>query len=526
MKSLTSNKKMILSLILLLIVLLPVVFYIISLYPEAAKNDSMTNNTTPFSSSTISTQSRSTITSSTGINIDEDYNTVLRELWNKSISMNIEGYDVIYAQYLLLSSKYYYLKGNINKAWELLKDASNELDNAVLRPELSQLEFDVMNNTLYINREPTPWDFIPIGTVFALSDKGYLVYPRNDPKWKLSCFIIIAVGKDSYGRYFAYQGRLPLAPWEGRFRPRIFINGEWHVLDIVFAGPLYYDDGKLFNYPTVYQYDTSGNILQYITYVPDNRTWIHKIIDLEDNRALLSINAHVISAPMWIGEWNSSYIIHGIYAETRDADLWSGFWDICEMEAKLYYMGSIHMYQGFFIFDRASHRVYLSGSAYNVFGPPLSFSCMVIYQDGLNIMISSSVNPSPWNPGYPTEHQIRIYIQDKELTIDITNFQLYDDGSIQPSKFILYGEFEDGYINLTGEVISYWPTRWIRGHGTWWDKDGVYAWGRAFIHWTGVIVYNDLRIDVNAIGAGEFTRYSCISNGDFGDNGEDGCWCK
>ncbi len=72
------------------------------------------------------------------------------------------------------------------------------------------------------------------------------------------------------------------------------------------------------------------------------------------------------------------------------------------------------------------------------------------------------------------------------------------------------GEFEGGYFNLTGKVVSFWLSRWAIGRGTWWSRDGMHSWGRAFIEWTGEIVINGMVMKVNATGVGEFTRYGML----------------
>ncbi|HDI02139.1 MAG TPA: hypothetical protein ENF93_00685, partial [Ignisphaera sp.] len=339
--------------------------------------------------------SATTIHSVTNINMS-----MYRNLVDRVKYLEERGYDTIYVQYLLLSAKYYYEKGDIDRALEILNKAIDELNRVELRPSLPQLNFTIARSTLYIDDIPSTWDFVPIGTVFALSKRGYLVYPRNDPKWKLSCFIILAIGHNREGEWFSYQGRLPLKPREGVFKPRVFIDNEWRILDIAFAGPLYYDYGEKFGYPTVYQYDLSGRILQYVMYIPRNRTWIHKIIDLESNRTLLEIRAKAIGVPMWIGRWNETYLVHGVYAREKGLDIWSGFWDIALMNATIRIDDTEKKFRGIFIFDRASHRVYYIKNAFMPLGLPLAFSCMVIYQENIVIAIANSVNPSPWDTGY------------------------------------------------------------------------------------------------------------------------------
>ncbi len=439
-----------------------------------------------------------------------------------------EGYDVAYIDYLLLSARYSYLRGDKSKAIELLEEAEKLLENTSRLPELPRIEFDIRDNSLDLKKIPTRWDFVPLGTVFVLSNRGYLAYPGNDLGWKLSCFIIIAWGHGE-NEWFAYQGRLPLIAWEGVFRPRVFLGSEWRVLDMVFAGPLYYDDGSgVFKYPTVYEYDLSGKFMEYITYIPFNRTWIHGIVDTQNNKTILLIRAHAIGTPMWLGTWNKTYLVHGVYSDSRGLDLWAGFWDFGLATIELSVDGRHLEYKGVFVFDRASHHVYDVGDLHERLGLPLAFSCMVIYQEGLNIMVSMSTNPSPWDPGYPFEHQLRVNLLDENKTIDTVNFTLIDDGLVQPRTFTIYGVFDNGYINITGHVLVYWPPMWPRGHRTWWDSRCEYSWGRAFTQWTGELVVDGKTIEINALGAGEYTRYNPTSNCTSCNSNQnnEGCWCN
>ncbi len=458
---------------------------------------------TPSTTTTTTTTSTISTTSTTGLK--EEYNKLLAY----ARKLRLEGYDTIYAEYLLLSAYYHYNMGSVDEALKLLSEAEQVLNNTSRLPETPRIKYNIVDNTLYIRKKPSPWDFVPLGTVFVLSSKGYLAYPSNDLGWKLSCFIIVAWGKNG-SKWFAYQGRLPLAPWESVFRPRVFIKGKWHVINVTFAGPLYYDNGSggIFDYPTVYEYDLSGKIMEYLTYIPENRTWVHGIIDVAENKTILVIRAHGIGVPMWLGSWNNSYLIHGVYAKSQGLDLWSGFWEVGIMTATINLGGYKGEFRGVFVFDRASHHVYGIDNAFDAGGLVLSFSSMVIHQDDLDIMITVSENPSPMRTEKHFEHQLRINMLHKNITIDTVDFELEDDGGLQPHLFTLQGRIPDGYINLTGKVVSYWPPKWPRAHGAWWNDNVTETWGRAFIHWKGIIVYGGETIRVDALGAGEFTRYA------------------
>ena len=436
----------------------------------------------------------------------------MKKLGYEVLKLRNEGYATVHMEYLLLSAKYHYLHGDISKTLELLNEVSKELESPELLPELPITEFEVADGYVNITRAPTVEDFVPIGKVFVLTSKGYLDYPRNDPQWKLSCFIMLAIGKSEDGKYFMYQGRLPLKPEEGSFRPRVFIGGKWVILNITFAGPLYYDDGEKFRYPTVYQYDISGRYMQWISYDPEGRRWFHAIKDLESGTELISIKAKVVSPPTWLGQWGSLYLAHGVYPKRPGVDLWSGFWDICEASMKVTYNGITKEYHGLFVFDRASHRIYGIEDIRKAgpLGAPLEFSCMVIYQDNLVITVAYSRNPSTLNLSFPLQHQLRVELLDRNLTL-ITNDIVFREfgNELQPSEFHIIAKFNDKtHLDIKGKVVNYWPPRWVGGRGTWWNPKGAFTWGRAFTVWEGGLVINSEYIPVNAVGVGEFTRYS------------------
>ncbi len=446
---------------------------------------------------------------------------VLRELAEEIKEKRELGYDVIEAEYYALSAAYYYRLGDLEKAEELALKARELLERAEPLPSLPGREWRVAESNVEIDRAPTTWDFVPVGAVFVKTKGGYLAYPGNDDKWKLSCFIMLAMGKTEDGRVFVYQGRLPLMPEESSFKPKVYVGGRWITPSIVFLGPLYFDEGEKFGLPTVYQYDLSGRYLQTLSYDEENRMWIHTIEKVESGEKILEIKAKARGVPMWLGEWNGSFIIHGVYARTKDFDLWGGFWDVCEMEAVLRYGGEALKIKGVFIFDRASHRAYYGEEKPR--GSPLSFTCMVIYQEDLAIMVAHSQNPSPIDAEVSFQHQLRINIYSLNLSIATRDFEIRDDGSIQPSTFTLTGRFDGGYFNLTGRVLLYWPEKWVEGRGTWWNPKNCYTWGRAFTVWTGVVVVGDKVINVDAWGAGEYTRFGeCKTT--TGCEVDHGCW--
>lgn len=257
------------------------------------------------------------------------------------------GYDVLEAEYYLLSARYHYRAGNREKAVRLALEARELLERAEPLPTLPEREWKAAESNVWVARVPTVWDFVPVGTVFVKTKNGYLAYPKGDSRWKLSCFIMIAAGRTEEGRVFVYQGRLPLMPEEAPFRPKLYLGGRWVTPRIVFVGPLYFDEGEKFGLPTVYQYDLSGEYMQYLSYDEKHRLWIHVIKSLRSGETLLEVRAKAVGVPMWLGEWNGSFLVHGVYPRVKDFDLWGGFWDVGVMNATVRIGGRMYRVKGF-----------------------------------------------------------------------------------------------------------------------------------------------------------------------------------
>ncbi|RLE62278.1 MAG: hypothetical protein DRN53_04305 [Thermoprotei archaeon] len=160
------------------------------------------------------------------------------------------------------------------------------------------------------------------------------------------------------------------------------------------------------------------------------------------------------------------------------------------------------------------HRIYYGSSAVKKeairrgTGSVLAFSCMVIFHDEFYIMISHSDNPTPAD--FPKfQYQGRVNFPSRDVSFTFNGFTLESLGNpLQPNGFRLYGPFENGYVNLTGDVVAYWPPKgWHVNRGTWWDLKAKYTWGRALIKWTGTVRLGSEVIEVSgAMGVGEFTR--------------------
>ncbi len=371
----------------------------------------------------------------------------------------------------------------------------------------------------YMTRNPAVEDFVPLGITYQLGEDGLLTY-TPDSRWKQSCFILVAIGWTADGRHtLMYQGRLPFTG-EGAFKPRICVDGEY-VRDVPrFGGGMYYcPNGTLgYPYPTVYVKGDNGYV-ETISYDERGRRWFHAIRPPRPSEDLLELEfvGQAIGVPFWMGPMEGPYIVHGAYSNVKDVDIWGGFWVSGTFEANLTLPGQGKMaFRGYFIFDRAVHRVCYSRSASRVgpvrrpAGSVLAFSCLAIFHEDFIIMISHSDNPTPTE--FPKfQHQGRINLVSMGLSYVFNNFTLTDAGNpLQPESFHLHGPFENGYVDLEGEVISYWPPGgWHVNRGTWWDLRGRFTWGRAFIKWTGTLEVGGEVINItDAIGVGEFTRFS------------------
>ena len=373
----------------------------------------------------------------------------------------------------------------------------------------------------YITRQPDAGDFVPVGITYELDPSGLLTY-TSDPRWKQSCFILVAVGWTEDGEHtLFYQGRLPFTG-EGGFRPRICIDGEY-LRDVpTFKGGMYYrPDGMPeadLPYPTVYV-KSPGGYAEGISYDVEGRRWIHIIrppAGTPEGEGLeLYFVGQALGVPFWMGPMDGPYIVHGAYSRVKDIDIWGGFWVSGTFKANLTVPGEgTYTFRGHFLFDRAVHRIYYGGSAAEAgpmrgpTGGVLAFSCMVVFHDEFYIMISHSDNPTPAD--FPKfQHQGRVNFPSRGLSFTFNGFTLESLGNpLQPEGFRLYGPFEDGYVDLTGDVVAYWPPRgWGVNTGTWWDPGAKHTWGRALINWTGTVSLGDEVIEVSgAMGIGEFTR--------------------
>ena len=414
------------------------------------------------------------------------------------------GYDVFLAYEYYVRALNAYKRGDRDEAAKLFEEAVEALKEAEPLPSLPRRSWEVTDSNIMIEDVPSPSDFVPLGITYVRSRNGYIAYPSNEPRWKLSCFIYVAYGESEEGDVFVYHGRLPFTG-ESPHKPRIWLNGRWIYPFPTFYPPMYYDEKRVM----VYNYDASHSYIQTLTYDPEKRLWIHEIKPVKGDGLRLRIVGRAMGKTFWMGRWDGPFIVHGVTFNKKDIDIWGGFWDIGEMTAELILDGRRYTFKGSFLFDRASHLTYYYDSARDGgAGAPLEFSCFYLCQDDFCLAVAHTDNPSPFDPPANPQHQARLNLFKENRSYPLTEFTLWDDGGIQPKTLYLVGRFEGGEIRIVGEPINYWPDRWKVSRGTWWNPEAYRAWGRATIYWTGNVTINGEVIEVDAYGIGEFTRYN------------------
>ena len=373
-------------------------------------------------------------------------------------------------------------------------------------------DWSLTDSNSYVTDVPTLKDFVPLGIEFIKTENNELKW--NGLKWRLSCFIMVGIGRTTQGNLFLFQLRIP-HPVHGEGHNTntdlFFINNKWHAFYTLYS-PIYFDEGEKFEHPTVYCYgkDRSGNeYIGSISYKEKDREWIYKVTPIKGNGVNVEIKVHPRGTTYWMGKPEGPYIIHGAIFNKEDIDAWGGFWEIgpCEGKIEKPGVGKIE-FTGNAIWDRAYHIVYYSDTAIGAAGAPLTFTCGYIYANDFQLTIGCAENPSPIVPPVPFQHQGRLSFPGRNLSFRFDNYELSDSGGLQPTKFYINGSYEEGEVNLEGNVYLFYPKKWGVGKGTWWDLNASRTWGRAFIRWNGRITLYDEVIEVNdAVGVFECTRY-------------------
>ena len=355
---------------------------------------------------------------------------------------------------------------------------------------------------------PEVEDFVPLGLHYVLDEDHVLHYVNDGTPWKLSYFILVAFGRDQAGRIVIYEGRLPFTG-ESPFRPRIHLDPRfglgttYFVSETVFGGNMYYypDGFGPFPFPTVLSRGTKGS-WQTLAYDRANRTWIH-VVEARDFSLYMVCRGE--GHTFWISPMEGPWQVHGAYSKVPDYDLWVGFWDHGAFNATLRVKGLELEFSGYFLFDRAIHRMAFGRSSRPP-GSPLTFSCLTVAGENFRVFVSMSKNPSPLRL-LPMERQMKIVHGDKVYYT--STFELLDLGNpLQPRAFILKGKFEGGEILLRGNVIATTPqSGWVVERGAWWDRRGTATWGRAFILWSGRLEVDGKTYILSGCGFGEFRRF-------------------
>ena len=295
-----------------------------------------------------------------------------------------------------------------------------------------------------------------------------------------------------------------MVPFLGGGEIRVCLDGAWY--NIRLKAPLYYDgQGRMYPYPTVY---TEGENRASISYDEAHRRWLFRL-ESQAKDVTLEVEGRARSVPFWMGKFDGPYIVHGLYHSKEDLDIWGGFWEVGVSTVRLKAPNLETLtFQGPFLFDRAIHRVCLSETSARA-GLPLAFTALYIFHPEFDLMLLHSDNPHPDAfSNFPFQHQGRLNFPSRDEDFVFDGFEYSDEGGLQPGLYRLTGSYAEGQVDLQGEAYEFWPQVWKAHRGTWWDPNGRYTWGRAFIRWHGTITLRGETIEVkNAWGVGEFTRF-------------------
>ena len=369
---------------------------------------------------------------------------------------------------------------------------------------------------------PTAYDFMPT-TMYRESEYHTLGYTPGGPLRVWTCFNPFIIGKTAddkhsiifhWGFLFPDPGRVEAAvPLYLDYRP---VNG------VVFKAPVYYDkEKKLYPHPTIYIFgERKKDGVKYVeslSYNEPEREWIIVIkpAGSEEGWSFES-RTKCRGIPLWFGKPDGPYTFFGIYPNIKDVDVWSSCWDtgVCKGNLTVPGLGT-YPFSGPFINVRSIHFAYygtpeLAGWAHSL---PLLGQYGFLQQDDLTLKFGYCPNPIPEHlPEFKPLRSGRIDLHSKGKYSVFDNFNYSDSGGPIPSKFHLWGEYERGKVDLTGEPYVHFPkedNEWIRPTEIWWEKGAKRnaSWGRTFNRWTGEITCDGETIKVeNAQGFIEHFR--------------------
>ena len=374
-------------------------------------------------------------------------------------------------------------------------------------------QWPLTTSNSWITDVPTVFDFVPLGVEFIETTGSQLLW--NGPKWRLSCFIAAGIGITPTGDTILFQLRIP-HPTRGSlkdcFPDMFYYRGSWRKFYRNCSPCYFVERSSRFSYPTYYVYGTysSGDsCIQSMSYDTTTRRWIYRVHPLHGHGDTVEIIMRPRGVTYWMGKPRGPYIIHGAIFNRPEFDIWGGFWELCEVVGKIVILGSgTWNFVGNCIWDRAYHLVYYSDTAAGHAGAPLAFTCGYVFDDSFQLAFAHADNPSPLTPPVTFQHQGRLYLPSRGLSLRFDRFTFSDNGGLQPTQFYIDNDSDSVIVHLTGDPILFYPRVWGIGNNIWWDSTAQRTWGRVFLHWHGqVIVGTDTMNIENAFGVIEATRY-------------------
>lgn len=414
------------------------------------------------------------------------------------------GYDVKEAEEFTRRFDQALRRKDYRAANEFLGKAFEALEKAKIVPATLPSWPITQESNSWIRDIPTVHDFMPLGVTYVEDEDHMLNYP-DDPEWSHSCFIPFLISKTADDQHtLISHGAIPFT---GQLTDSIAVMLDDREYNFPFRPPenrMYYDgEQRIYPFPTVYNSGEKYSVS--LSYNEPEREWIYTAKASKEEIAL-EVHGRTRSVPFWLGKPEGPYTVLGVYRTRRSVDFWGGFWDVGRGEAKLTMPDvGTYAFRGLFAVDRAVHRARYGGAPL-IGAPWWEMSCFGLSEDDLDIMVSRSKNPVPDRIKLKFQHQGRINFPTKGEDFTFNNFEFTDNGGLQPSEYRLTGKYEGGRVDLRGEPFRFYPKKWLRWHGAWWNKKAECTWGRSFIKWKGTITLHGETIEVDALGFGEFTR--------------------
>lgn len=365
--------------------------------------------------------------------------------------------------------------------------------------------WEVVQSNSYIRDSVTLYDFVPLGVALKIDTLTNILTLPGD-SWRASNWVPFGMGytPDSSHSLWIHSS---INIDHGTIRLRF----DQTNLFLILNGPVFYDTtGIYFPYPTVYT-NPSDNYMNIIAFDEANRTWYYKILkNTPPETTILYLIGHTRSIPLWMGKAEGPYIVQGVYPDTFGIDCWGGYIDFGEMTVSFYHpsLDTTFTFSGQFFMDREYHRTYIG----SVGGAPLEFKALSMNKingEVIDLLVIKAFNPVPDSfSNIPFEWTGRINFVTRELDYTFDNFLYWDNGGLQPDTYSISGYFDNGYVEIHGKAIGFFPNPFYPDTGTWWDENGIYSWGRSFVKWNGFIILGNDTISINnVLGWREATHY-------------------